>query len=366
MSEAATPMRPSSSTVMVTGGAGFIGSTLVRELLATTPHRVLTLDALTYAGGLDNLDEVMDDPRHHFVHGEVNDARLLSRLLREHRPIAILHLAAETHVDRSIDDPAAFVHANLLGTFELLEAVRHHVSDLGRAERAGFRLVHVSSDEVFGSLGDDGAFHLGSPYDPRSPYSATKAGSDHLARAYHHSYGLPVVVTNCANNYGPRQFPEKLIPRIVLRALRGLPLEVYGRGLQVREWLHVRDHASGLIAAALRGQPGSTYLFGGGTELTSLQVTEAVCRVLDELRPQAAPHAEAIAFVPDRPGHDHRYAIDPASAAEGLGWAPRHAFHDGLRETLSWYLSHLDWCERRAGDGGALNRMGRPTAETPA
>jgi dTDP-glucose 4,6-dehydratase len=345
-------------TLLVTGGAGFIGSAVVRELVAATPHHVVSYDALTYAGALDNLGPVRHDPRHTFVHGDVLDAARLDAALAQHQPDAVLHLAAETHVDRSIDGPAAFVRTNVVGTFTLLEAVRRYVGTRPDVARRTFRFVHVSTDEVFGSLGSEGVFDTTSRYDPRSPYSASKAAGDHLARAYHHTYGLPVVVTNCSNNYGPYQFPEKLIPHVVLRALHGLPVPVYGEGRNVRDWLHVEDHARGLVTSAERGEPGATYLFGGGTERTSLEVVEAVCRALDELRPRGAPHARLIQFVADRPGHDFRYAVDATSAREGLGWEPRRGFEEGLRETVAWYLDNLEWCEARLGAGYGLERAG--------
>ena len=354
-SSGATPDAP--RTLLVTGAAGFIGSAVVHHLLTHTPHTVVSYDALTYAGGRDNLPA--DDTRHTFIHGDVTDPAALESALARHRPDAVLHLAAESHVDRSIDGPAAFIHTNLVGTYTLLEAARAHHASLDGHERERFRLIHVSTDEVFGSLGPTGAFDTDTAYDPRSPYSASKAGSDHLARAWHHTYDLPVIVTNCSNNYGPRQFPEKLIPHVLLRALHALPLPVYGDGSNVRDWLHVDDHARGLVDAALHGTAGSTYLFGGGAERTTVQVVETLCAVLDELRPDGAPHARLIRFVRDRPGHDFRYAIDASSAAGALGWRPTVDFDDGLRATVAWYLANLDWCERRLGSGYGLERAGR-------
>jgi dTDP-glucose 4,6-dehydratase len=349
-------------TVLVTGGCGFIGSAVVRHLVRETPHRVVNLDALTYAGSSDNVAEVADDPRYRFVHADVTDADALDRVFAGSAPDAVLHLAAETHVDRSIDAPAAFVRTNVLGTFELLEAARRHLAGRAPAERAAFRFVHVSTDEVFGSLGETGRFDLETRYDPRSPYSASKAASDHLARAAFHTFGLPVLVTNCTNNYGPYQFPEKLVPHTVLRALQELELPVYGAGTNVRDWLHVDDHARGLVLALERGEPGRTYLFGADEERTTLDVVETICTALDEVRPQGAPHARLIAFVRDRPGHDFRYAVDAAPTREALGWRPSRPFAAGMGDTVAWYLEHRDWCERRLGARYGLERLGAGAA----
>ena len=352
-------------TTLVTGGAGFIGSSVVRALLTRLPGRVLVLDALTYAGGRDNLPA---DPRVQLVEGDIQDAALVERLFSEHAPARVLHLAAESHVDRSIDGPLAFVLTNVLGTVTLLEAARRHWPAYADDARAAFRFVHVSTDEVFGSLGDEGVFDAATPYDPRSPYSASKAGSDHLARAYQHTYGLPVVVTNCSNNYGPRQHPEKLIPHMLLLAVRGATLPVYGRGANVRDWLYVEDHARGLVDAAVRGEPGRTYLFGGGAERTNLALVQQLCALLDERRPERAPHERLITFVPDRPGHDHRYAIDASSAHEGLGWRPQHDLGQGLAATVDWYLTNQAWCDRRVASAGLGRRgsgAGAASAGTP-
>ena len=347
-----------SRTVLVTGGAGFIGSAVVRALLATTDHHVVTLDALTYAGHRASLADVLDDPRHTFVHADVTDAAAVAAAFEAHAPDAVLHLAAESHVDRSIDGPAAFLRTNVDGTFTLLEAARTAWTT-PNGMRDDVRFVHVSTDEVFGSLTPDAPpFHPGTPYDPRSPYAASKAASDHLARAWFHTYDLPVVVTNCSNNYGPRQFPEKLIPTVVLRGARGEHLPIYGAGDQVRDWLHVDDHARGLLLALEQGTPGRTYLFGGRTERTNLDLVHGICTVLDALRPQGAPHAERIAHVTDRPGHDRRYAVDPSIAERELGWRPEVPFEAGLHATVAWYLDHGDWVDAVLADRYDLQRQG--------
>jgi len=331
--------------VLVTGGAGFIGSAVVRHLVARgTP--VVTLDRLTYAGNLDSLAPVLESPLHRFEQVDIRDGAGVRRVFHEHRPRAVLHLAAESHVDRSIDGPDVFVETNVAGTLHLLQEARRHRETLDAAGQAAFRFLHVSTDEVFGSLGPEGRFTADSPYDPRSPYSASKAASDHLARAWGHTYGLPVVVTNCSNNYGPHQFPEKLIPLVTLRASRGDTLPVYGDGSNVRDWIHVEDHVAGLVAALERGVPGSTYLFGGDAERSNLEVVGGICAVMDELRPAGEPHERLITFVTDRPGHDFRYAIDSTRARAELGWAPRHTFEDGLRATVAWYLDHPEWTRR--------------------
>jgi dTDP-glucose 4,6-dehydratase len=335
---------PGGSPVLVTGGAGFIGSALVRRL-AHAGRRVVVLDKLTYAGNLDSLAEVSALPEFAFERVDICDADAVADVLRRHRPHAIVHLAAESHVDRSIDGPAAFVATNVLGTFTLLHETRRFLADADEADRAAFRFLHVSTDEVFGSLGGSGRFDEGTPYDPQSPYSATKAGSDHLVRAWHHTYGFPVVVTNCSNNYGPFQFPEKLIPLAILNALEGLPVPVYGRGENVRDWLYVEDHVDALLLVLERGTIGETYLVGGDAERRNIDVVRSICRLVDELAPPLARSREAlIEFVADRPGHDFRYAINASKLRTELGWQPRHSFDDGLRATVRWYLDNPEWC----------------------
>jgi dTDP-glucose 4,6-dehydratase len=336
--------------ILITGGAGFIGSAVVRRLIAEADaERVVNLDALTYAGNLDSLAAAEDDPRYVFIHGDICDAALVRRIFDEHRPTAVLHLAAESHVDRSIDGPGDFFRTNVVGTFTLLEAARRHWLALKDAERTRFRFVHVSTDEVFGSLGENGHFTEQTPYGPNSPYSASKAGSDHLARAWHHTYGVPVIITNCSNNYGPYQFPEKLIPLMILNALEGKALPVYGRGENVRDWLHVDDHADALLTVLEHGRPGETYAIGGNCERKNLDVVREICRAVDEIAgPDAAtgPREQLIRFVTDRPGHDLRYAIDASKIRRELGWTPRTSFEAGLRETVRWYLENRGWWER--------------------
>jgi dTDP-glucose 4,6-dehydratase len=332
--------------ILVTGGAGFIGSNFVLDWLATEESAVVNLDKLTYAGNLRSLDPLKDDRRHVFVKGDIGDRVVVSRLLTEHRPRAIVHFAAESHVDRSIRGPADFVQTNLVGTFSLLEEARAYWSSLAEPERGAFRFVHVSTDEVYGSLGSsDPAFTETTPYAPNSPYAASKAGADHLVRAYHHTYGLPTITTNCSNNYGPRQFPEKLIPLTILNAIAGKPLPVYGDGLNVRDWLYVEDHCAAVRIGLQRGRPGETYNIGGNSEMANLDVVKSICSILDELRPEGAPYARLINFVKDRPGHDRRYAMNAAKIAAELGWRPAERFETGLRKTIEWYLGHLGWVE---------------------
>ena len=333
--------------ILVTGGAGFIGANFVLDWLAGGGEPVLNLDALTYAGNLETLASVDGDPAHRFVHGDICDRALLERLLAEHRPRAIVHFAAESHVDRSIHGPGAFVRTNVEGTFTLLEAARAYWSALPQGEREAFRFLHVSTDEVYGSLGpDDPAFTETKTYEPNSPYSASKAASDHLVRAWHHTYGLPVLTTNCSNNYGPFQFPEKLIPLMIVNALAGKPLPVYGDGLNVRDWLYVGDHCSAIRTVLAHGRVGETYNIGGWNEITNIDIVHSLCTLLDELRPDAAgSHARLITHVTDRPGHDRRYAIDARKIERELGWKPAQTFATGIRKTVQWYLDNPRWVD---------------------
>jgi dTDP-glucose 4,6-dehydratase len=329
--------------ILVTGGAGFIGANFVLDWLAQDDEPVLNLDKLTYAGNLGNLAALKDDPRHVFVRGDIGDGALVEALLRQHRPRAIVNFAAESHVDRSIHGPAAFVATNIDGTFALLEAVRAHCAALAEGERAAFRFLHVSTDEVYGSLGpDDPPFSETTPYAPNSPYSASKAASDHLVRAYHHTYGLPVLTTNCSNNYGPRQFPEKLIPLMITNALAGRPLPVYGDGRNVRDWLYVGDHCTAIRAVLARGRLGETYNIGGNAEMTNIDVVRTLCRTLAELAP-GRDYAAQITYVKDRPGHDRRYAIDASKIRRELAWTPAETFETGMRRTVQWYLDNAAW-----------------------
>ena len=326
--------------VLITGGAGFIGASFVHHLLASDPAaRVVTLDALTYAGSRANLAGLDAGGRHRFVEGDITDRALVDALLREHRVDTIVHFAAESHVDRSITGPGAFVHTNVVGTFTLLDAARRLWLDEERRSAATCRFHHISTDEVYGSLGRDGApFHEATPYAPNSPYSASKAASDHFVRAYHHTYGLPVTTSNCSNNYGPLQHPEKLIPTVIRACQKGLPIPVYGDGGNIRDWLYVADHCRGIDAVIRRGEPGAVYNIGGDDERANLDITRLICGLFDELRPEGAPHARLITFVKDRPGHDVRYAVDAAKITRELGWAPLETFETGIRKTVAWYL----------------------------
>lgn len=332
--------------MLVTGGAGFIGSNFVLECLQQADAQVVTLDALTYAGNLANLERARGDPRHTFVHGDIADRALVARLLREHRVRTVVNFAAESHVDRSILGPDAFVQTNIVGTFALLEESRAYWADLRDDARAGFRFVQVSTDEVFGSLdAAEPGFTESRAYAPNSPYAASKAAADHLVRACHRTYGLPTLITRCSNNYGPHQFPEKLIPLVILNALSGKPLPVYGDGMQVRDWLHVSDHCSAIRRVIEAGVSGDSYNIGGDAERANLDVVRAICALIDELRPQARPCVERISFVRDRPGHDRRYAIDARKIRTELGWSPRETFDSGLRKTVLWYLNNPQWVE---------------------
>lgn len=333
--------------LLVTGGAGFIGSNFVlRHLREGSAAPIVTLDALTYAGNPHNLDAVAADARHTLVHGDILDRDLVRRLLRDHRPRAVVHFAAESHVDRSILGPGAFLKTNIDGTFNLLECAREYYSTLQGDEREGFRFLHVSTDEVYGTLGpDDPAFHENTPFAPNSPYAASKASSDHLVRAWHHTYGLPTLITNCSNNYGPFQFPEKLIPLVIGNALAGKPLPVYGDGQQVRDWLYVEDHCSAIETVLARGTVGETYNVGGNNQQANLHVVQTICALLNELAPANQPYEEQITFVTDRPGHDRRYAIDARKIQRELQWFPAQDFADGLRETVQWYLDNEQWVE---------------------
>ena len=338
------------TVILVTGAAGFIGSNFVLEWLRATGEPVVSLDALTYAGNLENLASLEGDARHHFVRGDITDRALVDSLLERHRPRAIVHFAAESHVDRSIHGPEAFLRTNIHGTFVLLEAARHYWASL-RADapeaHAAFRFLHVSTDEVYGSLAaDDPAFTETHPYQPNSPYSASKAASDHLVRAWHHTYGLPVLTTNCSNNYGPFQFPEKLIPLVITRALRGEPLPVYGDGMNVRDWLYVTDHCEAIRMVLERGRLGETYNIGGWNEKSNIEIVRTVCALLDEMQPDSVgPRERLITFVTDRPGHDRRYAIDARKIADEIGWRPAETFETGIRRTVRWYLDHAGWVE---------------------
>jgi dTDP-glucose 4,6-dehydratase len=347
-------------SILVTGGAGFIGSCFVRLAIREWSARIINLDSLTYAGNLESLGPIEDNPSHIFVHGDITDPATVARIFEEHRPTAVVHFAAVSHVDRSIDDPGAFVRTNVLGTFTLLDAARRYVATLPAHEKSTFRFVHVSTDEVFGSLGPTGYFTEKSPYDPSSPYSASKAAADHLARAYYLTYGLPVIVTNCSNNYGPCQFPEKLIPLMILNALEGKPLPVYGDGGNIRDWLFVEDHCRALWNVLQNGRPGETYNIGGNSEHTNLDVVQTICRVVDELRPDLphSPCSSLITFVKDRPGHDRRYAIDFAKIRQELGWTPRCDFAAGIRLTVQWYLENQGWVQRVSSGEYRRERLG--------
>ncbi len=345
--------------VLVTGGAGFIGSNLVR-LLVSRGHEVLNIDKLTYAGNSESLGDLEGRPNYRFLQADICDAAAMQTAFSGFRPDGVMHLAAESHVDRSIDGPGAFIHTNILGTYTLLEAARNYISTLGNPSQS-LRFLHVSTDEVYGSLGDVGEFTESTSYDPRSPYSASKASSDHLARAWHHTYGLPVIVTNCSNNYGPYQFPEKLIPVVLLKALRGESIPVYGKGENIRDWLYVEDHAEALMTVLENGSPGETYNIGGNNEIRNIDLVHLLCSILDEIRPRpdGRPYAEQIAFVTDRPGHDLRYAIDSTKIRDKLGWSPKQDHKSGFRKTVEWYLNNEAWWQNILNGSYQLVRLGK-------
>ena len=341
--------------LLVTGGAGFIGSAVVRQAIGQG-HEVVNLDALTYAACLDNVASVADAPGYTFMQGDIRDGALLETVFADHAPDAVMHLAAESHVDRSIDGPGAFIDTNVVGTYTLLQAARGYWEGQGKPE--AFRFHHISTDEVFGSLGATGQFTEETPYDPRSPYSASKAASDHLVRAWHHTYGLPVVLSNCSNKYGPYHFPEKLIPVVILNALAGKPIPVYGAGENVRDWLYVEDHADALLTVVTKGQVGRSYNIGGENEARNIDLVRMICTLMDEMVPEGAPHARLITFVTDRPGHDLRYAIDPKRMRGELGWRPSVTLEEGLRRTVRWYLDNRDWWQALQGRDGVGQRLG--------
>ncbi|MDI3337072.1 dTDP-glucose 4,6-dehydratase [Defluviimonas aestuarii] len=341
--------------LLVTGGAGFIGSAVVRHAVRTG-HSVVNLDKLTYAGSLTNVAEVADSPHYAFEQADICDRRRLDRIFATHRPDAVMHLAAESHVDRSIDGPAAFIETNITGTYTMLEAARAYWAAEGKPD--SFRFHHISTDEVFGSLGPTGKFTEDTPYDPRSPYSASKASSDHLVQAWHETYGLPVVLTNCSNNYGPYHFPEKLIPVVILKALAGAPIPIYGKGDNIRDWLYVEDHAEALLLVVEKGKVGRSYNIGGENEATNLELVTKLCAILDEKRPGNAPYAQQITFVADRPGHDQRYAIDPSRIRHELGWRPSVTLDEGLEKTVQWFLDHEDWWRALQDRDGVGKRLG--------
>jgi dTDP-glucose 4,6-dehydratase len=348
--------------ILVTGGAGFIGSALIREIIQNTDHEVLNLDCLTYAGNLDNLLAISSDSRYSFAQVDICDLIQLRETFEAFSPRLVMHLAAESHVDRSIDDPSAFINTNVVGTCNLLTCSLNHYQSLSSAEQASFRFHHISTDEVFGSLGPEGMFTEETPYSPNSPYSASKAASDHFVRAWHHTYGLPTIITNCSNNYGPYHFPEKLIPLVILNALEGKALPVYGDGSQIRDWLFVEDHARALLTAVESGTPGATYNIGGHNEIKNIDVVTKICEILDT-KVQNKPNninrfADLITFVTDRPGHDVRYAIDASKIQNELGWSPQETFETGLNKTIDWYLNNMDWCDNITSGNYQRNRLG--------
>ena len=346
--------------ILVTGGAGFIGSALVRHLVRDTPHEVFNLDKLTYAGNLASLQPIANSPRYRFLQADICDAATVAKALADFRPDVITHLAAESHVDRSIDGPADFIQTNIVGTFTMLSAALDYWRALEDEAKAAFRFHHISTDEVFGTLDEDGLFTEETPYDPHSPYSASKASSDHLVRAWHDTYGLPVLITNCSNNYGPYHFPEKLIPLMIIKALAGEALPIYGQGLNVRDWLFVEDHARALTAVFERGVPGQSYIIGGRAERKNIEVVTRICETLDRIRPRAdgRSYKEQISYVADRPGHDHRYAIDPSKIERELGWKAQESFDSGIERTIRWYLDNETWWRPLVEEKGAVQRVG--------
>jgi dTDP-glucose 4,6-dehydratase len=346
-------------SLLVTGGAGFIGSAIVRQLIAETEMVVINVDKLTYAGNLESLSNTLKHPRHIFEQADICDRESVDRILKKHKPDSIMHLAAESHVDRSIDGPSDFINANIIGTYNLLEAGRAYWSELDVSRQENFRFHHVSTDEVYGDLtSTEPAFTEKTPYDPSSPYSASKASSDHLVRAWHKTYGLPILITNCSNNYGPYQFPEKLIPLVILNAIEGKDLPVYGDGLQVRDWLFVEDHADALRTVLEIGEVGETYNIGGNNEKTNIEVIKTLCTILDELRPSSKSYHSLITYVQDRPGHDKRYAIDSSKITQDLGWCPKETFETGIRKTVEWYLNNSDWWSRVLDGSYQRERLG--------